>query len=87
MSGVQCADGGISQLESFLSVMFGPPHEWKENLCQTGGLERRLKACGSYQNGCFLVLTSSVYQDDLKSPIEPWFTQKVARLLRSHYSV
>jgi len=31
-------------LDSFLSVMFGPPHEWKEHVCKTGGLEAHLKA-------------------------------------------
>jgi len=29
-------------LESFLSIMFGPPADWKEHLCKTGGLESRL---------------------------------------------
>jgi len=30
-------------LDSFLSIMFGPPAEWKENVCQTGGLENQIK--------------------------------------------
>ena len=62
-----------------MSVMFGPPHEWKENLCQTGGLERRLKVRASLQKAVlsFLRLTIWIHQEDLKSPIEPWFTPKV----------
>jgi len=30
-------------LDSFLSIMFGPPADWKEHVCKTGGLESRLK--------------------------------------------
>ncbi|KAF8315053.1 alpha/beta-hydrolase [Clavulina sp. PMI_390] len=30
-------------LESFVSIMFGPPGEWKERVCASGGLESSLK--------------------------------------------
>jgi len=30
-------------LDSFLSIMFGPPHDWKDHVCKTGGLEGCLK--------------------------------------------
>lgn len=30
-------------LDSFLSIMFGPPEEWKERVCPVGGLEQNLQ--------------------------------------------
>jgi soluble epoxide hydrolase / lipid-phosphate phosphatase len=37
-----------AQLDSFLSIMFGPPENWKDHVCKRGGLESCLKVCSVY---------------------------------------
>lgn len=60
--------------------MFGPPTEWKENLCKSppGGMEAALQVRSIKSRPCVVSsLTQDLHQRDQISQIEEWFTTKV----------